>query len=184
MKAAGVTRLVYSSTCATYGNPKKMPITESTPQHPVSPYGSAKLTAEQMIKEYTNSNDDFAAIILRYFNVIGADPLGRIGEFPTAEIATKHGRISGACFNAALGKVDSLTIMGTDHHTKDGTTVRDYIHVMDLVAAHVSIIHSFPLDMYSSGSGATSKSQKPRMSRKRFADDAGLVPSHILRSTL
>eukprot|EP00036_Acanthoecidae_sp_10tr_P014214 CAMPEP_0206287574 /NCGR_PEP_ID=MMETSP0106_2-20121207/1177_1 /ASSEMBLY_ACC=CAM_ASM_000206 /TAXON_ID=81532 /ORGANISM="Acanthoeca-like sp., Strain 10tr" /LENGTH=424 /DNA_ID=CAMNT_0053718113 /DNA_START=267 /DNA_END=1538 /DNA_ORIENTATION=- len=143
MKASGVKRIVYSSTCATYGNPKTMPIRESTPQKPVSPYGSAKLIAEQMIKWYTYSDEEFGAIILRYFNVIGADPLGRLGEFPTAAIATKHGRISGACFNTALGNIDSMSIMGTDHPTKDGTTVRDYIHVVDLVDAHVKALTAF-----------------------------------------
>eukprot|EP00038_Savillea_parva_P018451 m.23758 g.23758 ORF g.23758 m.23758 type:complete len:489 (-) comp4101_c0_seq1:2239-3705(-) len=143
MRAGGVTKIVYSSTCATYGNPDKMPITESTVQSPVSPYGTSKLTAERMIQEYTASNEDFSAIVLRYFNVIGSDPLGRIGEFPTAEIANKHGRISGACFNAALGKLDSLSIMGTDHKTKDGTCVRDYIHVVDLVDAHVLALNAF-----------------------------------------
>jgi UDP-arabinose 4-epimerase len=139
MQTAGVTQIVYSSTCATYGNPTLMPITESTPQNPVSPYGSAKLAAERMIQEYVASNAAVSAIILRYFNVIGADPKGRIGEFPTAEIAVKHGRISGACFSAALGKLDSLSIMGSDHKTPDGTCVRDYIHVVDLVHAHVRL---------------------------------------------
>lgn len=137
MRAGKVNRLVYSSTCATYGNPDQMPITENTPQRPVSPYGSTKLASEQMIKDFVGANKNFGAVILRYFNVIGADPLGRIGEYPTAKVAIHHGRISGACFNAALGKTESLTIMGTDHDTTDGTAVRDYIHVVDLVSAHV-----------------------------------------------
>jgi UDP-arabinose 4-epimerase len=142
MRSTGVTRIVYSSTCATYGNPNKMPITENTPQKPVSPYGSSKLVAEQMIKETAASSSDgsFSAVILRYFNVIGSDPLGRIGEHPVADISAKHGRISGACFNAALGKLDSLSITGTDHKTADGTCVRDYIHVVDLIDAHVRAI--------------------------------------------
>jgi UDP-arabinose 4-epimerase len=143
MRAAGVHSIVYSSTCAVYGNPKTMPVTESTPQRPVSPYGSAKLTSEHMIREYTAANPKFAAIILRYFNVIGSDPHGRIGEGPTGEMAAKHGRISGACFRAALSKHPTMAITGTDHKTADGTCVRDYIHVVDLVDAHVLGLKAF-----------------------------------------
>ena len=138
MEHGGVTKLVYSSTCATYGNAKTMPITESTPQIPVSPYGRSKLMAEQVIKDFTAlSQNNFQAVLLRYFNVIGSDPLQRVGESPREALAQKYGRISGACFDAAIGKRKQLTILGTDHATPDGTCVRDYIHVVDLVDAHI-----------------------------------------------
>jgi UDP-arabinose 4-epimerase len=137
MSRGGVSKIVYSSTCATYGNAEKMPITESTPQIPVNPYGRSKLLCEEMIKEYAAVNPSFDAVILRYFNVIGADPTGIVGEVPVGPMAKKFGRISSACFDVALGLRETLSIMGTDHNTPDGTCVRDYIHVVDLVDAHV-----------------------------------------------
>lgn len=106
MNLGNVRSLVYSSTCATYGNAKEQPITENTPQIPVSPYGQSKLTSERMIIEYNAANPDFDAVILRYFNVIGSDPDGIVGEYPRRDIAKKYGRISGACFDAALGYRD------------------------------------------------------------------------------
>lgn len=136
MERHGVTRLIYSSTCATYGEPRKMPITEDTPQKPINPYGKAKKMAEEIIKDYTRTNKEFSVTILRYFNVIGSDPQGRLGEAPRPELRN-HGRISGACFDAALGKIPGLKVLGTDYSTPDGTCIRDYIHVTDLVDAHV-----------------------------------------------
>eukprot|EP00899_Mesostigma_viride_P020333 jgi/Mesvir1/28300/Mv04822-RA.1 len=136
MRSHGVGRLIYSSTCATYGEPESMPITETTPLAPINPYGKAKKASEDVIRDESWANPAFGAVILRYFNVIGNDPQGRVGEAPRAELR-HHGRISGACFDAALGRLPGLTIMGTDYKTKDGTCVRDYIHVVDLVRAHV-----------------------------------------------
>lgn len=139
MSTSKVKNIIYSSSCATYGNAKKMPITERTPQIPTSPYGKSKLLAEQMLIEHTEAQG-INAVILRYFNVIGSDPKQRVGESPRSEVSKRFGRISGSCFAAALGQRDSLTIMGTDHNTTDGTCVRDYIHVVDLVRAHIAAI--------------------------------------------
>lgn len=138
MAAHGVKTLIYSSTCATYGEPTKMPITENTPQVPINPYGKAKKMAEDIILDFSKKSD-MAVMILRYFNVIGSDPEGRLGEAPRPELR-EHGRISGACFDAARGIIPGLTVKGTDYTTSDGTCVRDYIDVTDLVDAHVKAL--------------------------------------------
>ncbi|XP_031247537.1 UDP-arabinose 4-epimerase 1 [Pistacia vera] len=138
MAAHGVKTLIYSSTCATYGEPEKMPITEDTPQVPINPYGKAKKMAEDIILDFSK-NSDMAVMILRYFNVIGSDPEGRLGEAPRPELRD-HGRISGACFDAARGIIPGLKVKGTDYNTPDGTCVRDYIDVNDLVDAHVKAL--------------------------------------------
>lgn len=154
MVANNVKRLIYSSTCATYGEPETMPITEDTPQVPINPYGKAKKMAEEIIKDYARSSD-LGVTILRYFNVIGSDPGGRLGEAPRPELRN-HGRISGACFDAAMGIIPGLQIKGTDYETRDGTCVRDYIHVTDLVDAHVKALNktqSGHVDVYNVGTG-------------------------------
>ncbi|OVA15864.1 NAD-dependent epimerase/dehydratase [Macleaya cordata] len=138
MAAHNVKTLIYSSTCATYGEPEKMPITEETPQVPINPYGKAKKMAEDIILDFSR-NSDMAVMILRYFNVIGSDPEGRLGEAPRPELR-EQGRISGACFDAALGIIPGLKVKGTDYKTPDGTCVRDYIDVTDLVDAHVKAL--------------------------------------------
>ncbi|KAG5621991.1 hypothetical protein H5410_007209 [Solanum commersonii] len=138
MSAHGVPTLIYSSTCATYGEPEKMPITEDTPQLPINPYGKAKKMAEDIILDF-HKNSNMAVMILRYFNVIGSDPEGRLGEAPRPELR-EHGRISGACYDAARGIVPDLKVRGTDYKTTDGTCIRDYIDVTDLVDAHVKAL--------------------------------------------
>ncbi|GAB2280898.1 UDP-arabinose 4-epimerase 1 [Dionaea muscipula] len=138
MAAHGVKTLIYSSTCATYGEPKRMPITEETPQVPINPYGKAKKMAEDIILDFAK-NTNMAVMILRYFNVIGSDPEGRLGEAPRPELR-EHGRISGACFDAARGIIPGLQVKGTDYKTADGTCIRDYIDVTDLVDAHVKAL--------------------------------------------
>jgi len=141
MASHGVKTLIYSSTCATYGEPEKMPITEATPQFPINPYGKAKKMAEDIILDFSKSKGaDMAVMILRYFNVIGSDPEGRLGEAPRPELR-EHGRISGACFDAALGVITGLKVKGTDYPTADGTCIRDYIDVTDLVDAHVKALN-------------------------------------------
>tara|TARA_B110000977_G_scaffold130957_1_gene166903 strand:- start:31575 stop:32738 length:1164 start_codon:yes stop_codon:yes gene_type:complete len=154
MKQFNVNKLVYSSTCATYGNPEVLPITEKTPTNPINPYGKAKLYAEVAIRDFMAVNRDFDAAILRYFNVFGSDPEGRLGEYPRPDLRN-HGRISGACFDAALGLIPELVVMGTDFPTKDGTCVRDFIHVTDLVDAHLAVIKhtSNPPVLYNVGTG-------------------------------
>ncbi|XP_004233189.1 UDP-arabinose 4-epimerase 1 [Solanum lycopersicum] len=138
MSAHGVPTLIYSSTCATYGEPEKMPITEETPQLPINPYGKAKKMAEDIILDF-HKNSNMAVMILRYFNVIGSDPEGRLGEAPRPELR-EHGRISGACYDAARGIIPGLKVRGTDYKTTDGTCIRDYIDVTDLVDAHVKAL--------------------------------------------
>ncbi|KAM7524784.1 hypothetical protein LguiA_014686 [Lonicera macranthoides] len=138
MAAHGVKTLIYSSTCATYGEPEKMPITEETPQFPINPYGKAKKMSEDIILDF-HKNSDMAFMILRYFNVIGSDPEARLGEAPRPELR-EMGRISTACFDAARGITNGLKIRGTDYKTPDGTCIRDYIDVNDLIDAHVKAL--------------------------------------------
>ncbi|KAL5157984.1 putative UDP-arabinose 4-epimerase 3 [Glycine soja] len=138
MAKYGVKTLIYSSTCATYGEPEKMPIIEITEQKPINPYGKAKKMAEDIIFDFSK-NSKMAVMILRYFNVIGSDPEGRLGEAPRPELR-EHGRISGACFDAARGITTGLKVRGTDYKTPDGTCIRDYIDVTDLVDAHVKAL--------------------------------------------
>lgn len=139
MRQAGVSNLVYSSTCAIYGNPETLPITESTTLRPINPYGKAKFMSEEIIRDFAAQNSYFKSGILRYFNVYGSDPRGRLGEYPRRELA-RYGRITGACMDVALGLVPRLTVLGTRHPTKDGTCVRDFIHVTDLVSAHIMLM--------------------------------------------
>ncbi|KAG8364528.1 hypothetical protein BUALT_Bualt18G0006500 [Buddleja alternifolia] len=155
MAAHGVKKLIYSSTCATYGEPEKMPITEDTPQVPINPYGKAKKMSEDIIFDLSKTSSDMAVMILRYFNVIGSDPEGRLGEAPRPELR-EQGRISGACFDAARGIIPGLKVRGTDYKTPDGTCVRDYIDVTDLIDAHVkALAHAKPgkVGIYNVGTG-------------------------------
>ncbi|GKA16688.1 UDP-arabinose 4-epimerase 1-like protein, partial [Tanacetum coccineum] len=138
MATHNVNKLIYSNTCATYREPEKMPITEVTPQIPINPYGKAKKMAEDIILDF-HKNSYIGVMILRYFNVIGSDPEGRLGEAPKPELC-EHGRISGACFDAARGIADGLKVRGTDYKAPDGTCIRDYIDVTDLVDAHVKAL--------------------------------------------
>lgn len=127
----GIDKLIFSSTCATYGTPEKLPITEDHPQQPINPYGTSKLMVEKVLRDF-----DFAhgmrSISLRYFNAAGADPEGEIGESHEPET-----HLIPLVLDAALGKRPSITIFGTDYETPDGTCIRDYIHVSDLAHAHV-----------------------------------------------
>jgi len=135
MQAAGVKRLVFSSTCATYGEPENMPITEDTPQSPINPYGWSKLFVERMLKDYAAANSDFSFAALRYFNVAGLHEDGTLGEDHEPET-----HIIPVILHAALGVRDKVTIFGTDYDTPDGTCIRDYIHVVDLVDAHIVVM--------------------------------------------
>ncbi|PIN17460.1 UDP-arabinose 4-epimerase [Handroanthus impetiginosus] len=131
-----------------------MPITEETPQLPINPYGKAKKMAEDIIRDFSKTSD-MAVMILRYFNVIGSDPMGRLGEAPRPELR-EQGRISGACFDAARGIIPGLKIRGTNYDTRDGTCVRDYIDVTDLIDAHVkALAHAKPrqVGIYNVGTG-------------------------------
>lgn len=131
MRAANITKLIFSSTCATYGETEKMPIEESDPQLPVSVYGKTKLAIEHMIQSYHKAYG-LAYVTLRYFNASGADASGLIGEEHDPET-----HLIPLAMQAAMGQRGPLTLFGTDYDTPDGTCIRDYIHVSDLARAHV-----------------------------------------------
>jgi UDP-arabinose 4-epimerase len=134
MRECGVGRLVFSSSCATYGPPLRMPIGEDHPQQPVNPYGASKLMVERMLHDYGQAYGlRWAA--LRYFNAAGADADGEIGELHEPETHA----IPLAIF-AAQGRIPSFQLYGTDYPTADGSAIRDYIHVSDLAAAHVAAL--------------------------------------------
>ncbi|MDG5497377.1 UDP-glucose 4-epimerase GalE [Niveispirillum sp. BGYR6] len=131
MAAAGVDRLVFSSTAATYGVPQSVPIPESHPQQPVNPYGMSKLMVERIILD-TAAASSLRAVMLRYFNAAAADPDGEIGENHDPET-----HLIPLVLDAVRGRIPHLTINGDDYDTPDGTCIRDYIHVTDLADAHV-----------------------------------------------
>lgn len=138
-----VGKFIFSSTAAVYGIPEKVTVTEDTPARPINPYGASKFMVEQVLKDMSLSSD-LRYVALRYFNVAGADPLSRIGQ--KYKEATHLITIS---LRAALGKREYLDIFGTDYDTPDGTCIRDYIHVDDLIDAHI-----LALDYLSEGNGS------------------------------
>lgn len=129
-----VKTLVFSSTCATYGNPIEIPITETHPQNPISPYGHGKLMVETILLDYSNAYN-LKYVSLRYFNAAGADPDSEIGELHNPET-----HLIPLILDAAIGKRDNIKIFGTDYKTPDGTCIRDYIHVTDLADAHLKAL--------------------------------------------
>lgn len=131
MLEANVNYLVLSSTCATYGNPVEIPITENHPQNPINPYGKSKLMIEQILKDYCDAYG-LNYVLLRYFNAAGADPDAEIGEMHEPET-----HLIPNILDVALGKKACVKIYGTDYDTFDGTCIRDYIHVTDLAKAHL-----------------------------------------------
>jgi UDP-glucose 4-epimerase len=132
MKEAGVERFVFSSTCATYGDPDKIPITEDEKKAPVSPYGRSKWMVEQILQDVPASWKQFKFAALRYFNASGCATDGLLGEDHDPET-----HLIPVILQVALGQRDGITVFGTDYPTKDGTNVRDYIHVDDLAGAHI-----------------------------------------------
>lgn len=143
MESVGTPRLVFSSTCATYGEPPPadIPIRETCRQQPINPYGWSKLFIERMVLDFAavqmRCGRPFSAAMLRYFNVAGCDRSGLLGEDHTPET-----HIIPIMLEVALGKRESLTVFGADHPTPDGTCVRDYIHVEDLVDAHAVVLNA------------------------------------------
>ena len=131
MLAAGVDKLVFSSTCATYGIPNLTPIPETHPQNPINAYGTSKLIIEKILRDYDRAYN-FRSVCFRYFNAAGADPSGLLGENHTPET-----HLIPLILLTALGERESIKIFGTDYRTPDGTCIRDYIHVCDLAEAHV-----------------------------------------------
>ena len=141
MRAAGTPRLVFSSTAATYGAPERMPIAEDAPQVPVNPYGASKLACEGIIRAEADAarreGRQFAATMLRYFNVAGCASDGSLGEDHSPET-----HLVPSALQAALGLRPALQLFGTDYPTPDGTCIRDYVHVEDLAAAHVAALEA------------------------------------------
>ncbi|MGF1540913.1 MAG: UDP-glucose 4-epimerase GalE [Pleurocapsa sp.] len=131
MMAASVKNIIFSSTCATYGIPTRVPILESDPQNPINPYGMSKLIVEKMLADFDRAYG-LKSVIFRYFNAAGADPSGMLGEDHTPET-----HLIPLVLLTALNKRDYVSIFGTDYPTEDGSCVRDYIHVSDLAQAHV-----------------------------------------------
>ena len=151
MRAAHVDRIVFSSTCATYGNPVRVPIDEGHPQAPVNPYGESKLMVEKMLRWYGECYG-LRWMALRYFNAAGADPEGEIGEDHDPET-----HLIPLVIGAALGARPPVKIFGIDYDTADGTAVRDYVHVMDLADAHLRALqrldHGTPSQAVNLGTG-------------------------------
>lgn len=150
-QAAGVKAFVFSSTCATYGDPMVLPLTESHPQAPINPYGRTKLAAEQLLSDVSDASAMRYAI-LRYFNAAGADPEGRLGERHDPETHALP-----LLLQAALGRRPDFSVYGSDYDTRDGTAVRDYVHVLDLADAHVAalsrLLQGAPSDSFNLGTG-------------------------------
>jgi UDP-arabinose 4-epimerase len=134
MHAHGVAKMVFSSSCATYGVPEKLPIVEGTRQDPINPYGRSKLMGEQVLRDACAA-EGLAAVALRYFNAAGADPDGETGEEHEPET-----HLIPLVLQAAHGERPHIGVFGTDYPTPDGTCIRDYVHVTDLATAHVAAI--------------------------------------------
>ncbi len=153
MGEEAVETLVYSSSCAVYGNPQRPVLDEEHPLSPVNPYGASKLEAEQHIREA--GAHGIRAVILRYFNAAGADPDGDIGEAHDPET-----HLIPRVLEAALGQLDELVVHGTDYDTPDGTAIRDYVHVQDIAECHQTafeaLVGGADTDCYNIGTGAGS----------------------------
>ncbi|HUC61856.1 MAG TPA: UDP-glucose 4-epimerase GalE [Alphaproteobacteria bacterium] len=131
MRAAGLDKFVFSSSCAVYGVPERVPIAEDVPKAPINPYGTTKLMVECMLADFSRAYG-LKALALRYFNAAGADPEDGIGEDHNPE-----SHLIPRVLDAALGRAEGATVFGDDYPTPDGTCVRDYVHVRDLADAHV-----------------------------------------------
>jgi len=139
MRDSGVGRIVFSSSCATYGNPRQIPMREDHPQHPVNPYGTTKFIVERALADFAAAYD-LQSISLRYFNAAGCDPSGLLGERHDPETHLIPLVLREACriSNGGDPAATELCVFGNDFDTRDGTCVRDYIHVRDLCAAHLA----------------------------------------------
>lgn len=131
-----VRRIVFSSSAAVYGEPASVPVTEDAPIRPASPYGRTKAMVEDLIRDYCNCEEGMSAVLLRYFNPVGAHVSGRIGEQPCG----KPNNLMPYIAQVAVGQLERLHVFGDDYPTPDGTGVRDYIHVVDLAIAHLKAL--------------------------------------------
>jgi UDP-glucose 4-epimerase len=153
MKATGVRSLVFSSSATVYGEPRKLPIDETQPTSSISPYGRTKLMCENILADLAASNAAWRISILRYFNPVGAHSSGLIGEDPMGI----PNNLFPLMLRAANGRYKPLSIFGTDYPTKDGTAIRDYVHVQDVAEGHVAALtkldHGDPYQVYNLGTG-------------------------------
>ncbi len=151
MQAARIDRLVFSSSCATYGVPDTMPIMETTDQRPINPYGRSKWFVEQALNDHATAYG-LRSVVLRYFNAAGADPQARLGEDHMPET-----HLVPLALFAAAGESKMLDVYGVDYPTPDGSCIRDYVHVTDLASAHVAalkwLLSGRPGDVFNIGSG-------------------------------
>lgn len=128
-----VPHFIFSSSCTVYGNPDEVPVTEDSPIKPAeSPYGATKQMGEQIIRDVAMANKGLKTVMLRYFNPVGAHPSIEIGELPLG----RPENLVPAITQTAIGKIDQLTVFGDDYETRDGSCIRDYVHVSDIAAAH------------------------------------------------
>ncbi len=142
MEKAGVQHLIFSSSCTVYGEPECVPLDESHPVGGVSsPYGRTKFQMEEIIRDHSSANSNFKAAVLRYFNPVGAHPSGEIGEDPNG---IPDNLVPFIC-QVATGQREKLQVFGSDYPTRDGTAVRDYLHVVDLAAAHLKALEALSL---------------------------------------
>ena len=185
----GCNRIIFSSTCATYGEPEKVPITEDMPQNPINPYGATKLMVERIFQDYHKAYG-LQYVVLRYFNAAGADPDGEIGESHNPET-----HIIPLVLDAASGKRPDIKVFGTDYDTPDGSCIRDYIHVYDLATAHLLALHHLEagkesqffnlgnekgtsvLEVVNSVKQVTGRDFKVTLTDRRLGDPAKLVGS-------
>ena len=137
MRERGVKKLVFSSSATVYGMAKTVPVTEDMPTSTTNPYGSTKLMIEQMLRDLVVSDDSWSIVLLRYFNPNGAHKSGMLGENPNGIPNNIMPRLCGVL----SGKLEQMTIFGTDYETHDGTGVRDYIHVLDLAKGHIAALN-------------------------------------------
>ena len=136
MKKHGVRNLVFSSSCTVYGNPASLPIRENFPLSGASPYGRSKLMVEDILRDLAHSEPGWRLMLLRYFNPVGAHPSGRIGEDPTGA----PDNLAPYVMQVAVGRREHVRVFGNDYETRDGTGVRDFIHVVDLVLGHLAAL--------------------------------------------
>ena len=152
MRRHGVDKLIFSSSCATYGAPQRLPITEEHPQMPINPYGQSKLMVEQILQDFDRAYG-MRSISLRYFNAAGADPEGLIGEDHDPET-----HLIPIALDVARNRRALINIFGDDYDTQDGTCIRDYVHVSDLADAHVLALQALqrgePTGAYNLGNGS------------------------------
>jgi len=170
-----ITNFIFSSTCATYGEPVEIPISEQHPQNPINPYGKSKLMVEHILNDFNNAYG-LQFISLRYFNAAGADPDGELGEDHRPET-----HLIPLVLQTALGQKESLNIFGDDYPTSDGTCIRDYIHINDLAQAHFlaleRLLNHIPGGQYNLGTGNG-------YSVKQLIDLAGKITGKLIPANI